>query len=119
MRKEQQGLSMIEVLVALAITAVALSTAAKAAQTLINTASRQQQVALAQMCAQNALIEASLSRQYPALGETRTECKQLNFSFKVVKRVSATANPSFRRLQAQVYADNAPLVSLITIIGRY
>lgn len=119
MKKVQKGLTMVEVLVALAVTAVALTTAAKAAQTFINTAQRQQQVALAQMCAQNTLIEASLSRRYPAIGEATSDCQQLDFTFKVVQKVSATANPSFRRLEAQVYADNAPLLSLTTIIGRY
>ena len=46
-------------------------------------------------------------------------CEQAGQAFNVRLRVSPTPNPSFRRVDAQVFAGASPLVRLSTVLGRY
>ena len=59
------GFTLIEVLVALSIVAVALAAGTQAMQALTSNAARQSDVLLAQLCAENELIKIRLSRQLP------------------------------------------------------
>jgi len=113
------GLTLVEVLVALAITAITLLAGAQAMQALVHGASRQQQVILAQLCAENALVQVRLLGSMPALGTAQSECVQQNQHFQVALHVAATANPSFRQVQAQVLQQGASVLSVSTVIGRY
>ena len=61
----QRGLTMVEVLIALAVTAIALMAASQSMRAMTQGAQRQGQVTLAQLCAENALVAARLSPQYP------------------------------------------------------
>lgn len=110
---------MVEVLIALAVTAIALMAAGQAMQSMTQGAQRQAQVTLAQLCAENALVAARLSPQYPALGQSSSTCEQQGQTFTVTLWVSGTANPSFRRVQAQVLQGADSVLSLTTLIGRY
>lgn len=117
--KSARGMTLIEVLVALAITAIALLAGAQSMNALTHGAARQGQVLLAQLCADNALAAARLSAQMPAVGQSRSECIQAGTQFQVQLWVSATANPSFRRVEAQVLQADSSVLRLSTVIGRY
>lgn len=110
---------MVEVLVALAITAIALLAAGQAMRSMIHGAQRQEQVMLAQLCAENALVATRLSSQFPAIGANALACEQMGQAFTVKLWVSATANPSFRRVQAQVFQGDVSVLSIATVLGRY
>jgi len=64
------GFTLIEVLVALMIVALALMTGLKASGALVNNAQRQMDAFLAQMCADNALHHMRLSQQLPGVGSS-------------------------------------------------
>jgi len=113
------GFTLIEVLVALAIVAIALLAGGKAMNALTQTAGRQSDVMLAQICAENQLIAARLSQQLPGLGTTSVACEQAGRMFDVRVGVFATPNPDFRRIDAHVFSGGAPLLRLSTIVGRY
>ena len=115
----QSGFTLIEVLVALAIVAIALLAGGKAMNALTQTAGRQSDVMLAQICAENQLIAARLSQQLPGLGTTSVACEQAGRMFDVRVGVFATPNPDFRRIDAHVFSGGAPLLRLSTIVGRY
>lgn len=117
--KLQQGLTMVEVLVALAITAIALLAASQAVGAMTHAAMRQQQSLLAQACADNALVAVRLQRQFPDLGSTFQSCEQLGRAFQVELSVAPTSNPSFRRVQAKVSEASESVLSLVTVVGRY
>jgi general secretion pathway protein I len=70
------GLTLIEVLVALAIVAMALMTALKVSGALIGNAQRQTDVLLGQICADNAIHQLRLSQQLPGVGDSRVPCAQ-------------------------------------------
>lgn len=117
--KRARGFTLIEVLVALGIVAIALVAGLKAAAALTNNAQRQSDVLLGHICAENALIGLRLAKQMPSVGESDQDCAQGNASFRVHVTVAPTPNPSFRRIDAQVFAANSPILRLSTVMGRY
>ena len=120
MKASSRGFTLIEVLVALAIVAVALGAGIKAAAALTGNAERLLEVSSAQWCAENQLSELRLSRQFPSVGESEFECQQLGRSYVGRQIVRTTPNPNFRRVEAQLRnAEGTPLLGLSTIVGRY
>jgi general secretion pathway protein I len=89
-------------------------------------AERQSTQWLAQLCAENALVQMRLHPQMPALGGTTQTCEQVGASFVVRLQVSTTPNPSFRKVVASVDANLSgtagsatTLLQLTTIVGRF
>lgn len=112
------GFTLIEVLVALGIVAIALMAGLQATQALTRNAGRQADVLLAHLCAENELIRARLSRQLPAVGDSVQPCEQAGRRFDVSLVVRPTPNPRFRRVDAQVLDGATPVLRVSTIIGR-
>ena len=114
------GFTLIEVLVAVAIVAVALGTGIRAAGALTNNAQRLADVSAAQWCADNQLVGLKLARQFPSVGDIEFSCEQLGSSYSGKLVVRPTPNPNFRRVDAQVGdAAGTPLLTLSTVIARY
>jgi general secretion pathway protein I len=114
-----QGFTLIEVLVALAIVAVTLIAGLRASATMTRSTERQSSRVLAQLCAENALVQYRLSGQLPDVNDSTQECAQAGQSFELRLLVQSTPNPNFRRVEARVAKDGAPLLQLSTVLGRY
>jgi len=114
-----RGFTLVEVLVALGIVAVALAAGVRATASLTRNAERQSDLLLAHLCAENALVNVRLSRQMPAVGDNTTTCEQAGRNLAVSLSVQATPNPNFLRVEAQVLDGEARLLSLSTVVGRY
>ena len=117
--KRALGFTLVEVLVALAIVAIALVAGLQASAALTNNAQRQSDVLLAHMCAENELVRMKLARQLPSVGDSDQACQQAGQDFTVHVKVSPTPNPSFRRVDAQVFTQAVPILRLSTVMGRY
>lgn len=115
----QWGFTLIEVLVALAIVAIALAAGSRAIGALINNAGRQSEVLLAQICADNELVAARLLLQMPPIGTTQKQCEQAGRVFTVKRVTTATINPALRRVDAQVSTNGHFVLSVSTLIGRF
>jgi general secretion pathway protein I len=99
--------------------AVALAAGVRTSAALTRNAERQTDVLLAQLCAENALVNVRLSRQMPAVGDNTTVCEQAGRSLTVNLSVRATPNPNFLRVEAQIANRDIPLLALSTVVGRY
>jgi general secretion pathway protein I len=117
--KTTRGFTLIEVLVALGIVAIALVAGLQASAALTNNAQRQNDVLLAHVCAENELVRLKLAKQLPSVGEADQPCEQAGQAFVTRLRVSPTPNPNFRRVDAQVFTNATPILRLSTILGRY
>lgn len=119
-RSASRGFTLVEVLVALGIIAIALAAGTQATSALTRNAQRQSDLLLAQLCAENELIKARLARQMPPIGDAGLVCTQANTSFGVTVSTTPTLNPNFRRVDVQVRdATEAPVLRLSTVVGRY
>jgi len=121
--KVSSGFTLIEVLVALSIVALALLAGMRSTDALSRNASRQSTQWLAQICAENEFSKLRLSRQFPGVGESSINCQQASYNFQVNVSVNATPNPNFRRIDARVLLisgdDPTPMLQLSTVMGRY
>lgn len=115
----QHGFTLVEVLVALGIVAIALTAGLQATAALTRNAQRQSDVLLAHICAENELVKVRLSRQMPDVGDSNVTCEQAGEVFNVALAVRPTPNPNFRRVDAQVQKDEATVLRLSTVVGRY
>lgn len=118
-RRPQRGFTLIEVLVALGIVAIALTAGLQATTALTNNAQRQSSALLAQLCAENELVRVRLARQLPGVGEQRVGCRQGNTDFEVAVVVAPTPNPNFLRVDTQVFETGSPVLRISTVVGRY
>ncbi len=119
LRAGNVGFTLIEVLVALGIVAVALGAGVRASGALSRNAERQSQLLLAQLCADNTLVAVRLSKQMPAVGENSSRCEQAGHTMDVTLTVNPTPNPNFLRVQARVSEQDTGLLTLSTVVGRY
>lgn len=117
--QQGRGFTLIEVLVALAVVAIALLAAGQAGSALLRAASRQQDMLLAQICAENQLVALRLARTMPAVGESDAPCPQAGRQLTVRTIVMPTPNPNFVRVDAQTLDGETPLLRLSTIMGRF
>ena len=119
LHRRHAGFTLVEVMVALAIVAIALMAGLQATTALTRNAQRQSDIVLAQLCAENELVKARLSRQMPSVGDASQTCEQAGRQLQVLTVVRATPNPSFRRIDAQVLDGENSILRISTIIGRY
>jgi general secretion pathway protein I len=115
----QRGFTLVEVMVALTVVAVALAAGLRASGALTDNAQRLADVTAAQWCADNQLTGLRVAGLLPGIGESDFACEQLGrrFAGRLVTR--PTPNPNFRRVDAVVSDDRGQvLVRLSTVLSR-
>lgn len=116
-----RGFTLIEVLVALAIVAVALLAGLRAVGTMAQTGSELKLRLLAQISAENRVAELRAARAFPGIGSRTVQCPQGGVPLECIEEAKATPNPLFRRIEVRVYMGSGRdhvLAELIGILPR-
>jgi len=116
--RQQRGFTMIEVLVALVIVAVALAASIRAVGSIASSSQALHKRLLAGWSADTALV--NLPHRWPALGATRFDCPQGDLALVCTETVSATPNPTFRRVDVTVTdgASETQLAQLVMVLAN-
>lgn len=119
--KQQKAFTLLEVLVALAVLAIGLTTLVKvASQNTIQTAYLKDKT-LAQWVAINKVNEVKLLTSWPNTGTSKGSEIMANEEWQWKLKVSTTADKKIRRLDVDVKKYNAegePVVKFISFIGQ-
>ena len=102
------GFTLIEILIALAILAVALAATTRAASLATDNALETRQRLLATWAAQNRVAELRARRIYPGEGTTQLAAEQAGIGLAIEQNVSATPNPTIRRVDLAVATSANP-----------
>ncbi|CAD6540784.1 type II secretion system minor pseudopilin GspI [Paraburkholderia metrosideri] len=116
----QRGFTMIEVLVALAIIAVALSASLRAVGSLASGEADLHRRLLAGWSADNTLAQLHLTHAWPNVGSTSFECSQGNLQLMCTENVTSTPNPVFRRVEVMVTMPgrSGNLAQMVTVVAN-
>jgi general secretion pathway protein I len=118
--RAQRGFTMIEVLVALAIIAVALAASLRAVGSLASGEADLHRRLLAGWSADNTLAQLRLTHAWPNVGETSFDCSQGNLQLICTEHVTATPNPVFRRVEVMVTMPgrSGNLAQMVTVVAN-
>ncbi|OZI71889.1 type II secretion system minor pseudopilin GspI [Bordetella genomosp. 12] len=103
----QAGFTLIEVLVALAIIAVALTAALRATGLMAANHRALHDKALALLAAQNAIAQLRLQPGLPRAGAQSQACPQGSLALRCDLTITNTMNRSFRQVNVKVYGPDS------------
>ena len=124
---KQNGFVLVEVLVGLIILSVALIAALRAVAYSADTQLAISQRTMALWSADDALNEIRMKKIWPELGTSSFSCPQVSIILVCQRKVLATPNPAFRRVEITVYLasqtsateSNGPrLAWLVTVVAN-
>lgn len=112
-----RGFTLLEVLIALAVLAIALGAAVRAVGSVTDQSFAAKQRILANWVAQNQLAEHIALRDWPEPGEKSGKTGQGANNWRWRETVSATPNAGFRRIEIKVGADGDNDYVIARLIG--
>ncbi|MDR2173347.1 MAG: type II secretion system minor pseudopilin GspI [Burkholderiales bacterium] len=103
-----RGFTLIEILVALTIIAVALAAGLRALNQSADNANQLKLRTLALWVAENRLAEAQLLSELPTAGTAQGQVSQAGIAFLWQQTITLTPNPAFRKINIRVVETQAP-----------
>jgi general secretion pathway protein I len=107
-RAREIGFTLIEILVAIAILAVALAATTRAASVATDGALETRQRLLSTWAAQNRIAELRARRVFPPVTTTRLTAEQAGVALVIDETVTDTPNPTIRRVDLAVADARSP-----------
>jgi general secretion pathway protein I len=108
MTRRACGFTLVEILVAVAILAIALAATTRAASLATDGSLETRQRLLATWAAENRVAELRARRIFPAAASTRLAAEQAGVALVIDETVSETPNPLIRRVDLAVSDARAP-----------
>jgi general secretion pathway protein I len=116
---KRRGFTLVEVLVALAVVAIALLALTRAASVQVQSFDGLRERTLAGWVAANVVTETRLASAFPATGRSDGRATFAGREWRWQRDVQATADAEIRRIDVRVYAgtSNEPSASLSGFAG--
>lgn len=127
MKRRLRGFTLLEVIVALAVIAIALLALVRAAGIGARTLGHERTVTLATWVAADVLAETQLRERFPPAGRRDGTMRMGTGTFRWELVVQATTDPAIRRLDVRVFealderarrSDAAPVATLTGFAGE-
>jgi general secretion pathway protein I len=115
--KATRGFTLVEILVALAIVAIALTAGMRALTQATDSAAALKARTLALWIAQDRLAAAQIATPWPALGSYKGDAQQAGNTFEWQASVTTTPNPAFRKIEIVVAEPQTPDYALARLTG--
>lgn len=115
-----RGFTLLEVLVAMAVFAVAAMALLNAGRDQIQASSRLEDKTLAHWVAMNRVVELQLASHFPDTGRAETKVRMAGRDWRVLAEIANTPVPNVRRLTVDVsaapadFGDEPPLITSLT-----
>lgn len=111
------GFTLIEVLVGMAIIAVALAAASRAAGHAIEISNELKRRVIADLVAQNRLEMHKARHDWLAFGKLTGQETQAGIRMLWRETITETPNPAFRKVEVEVFAAEDPNYQLRRLVG--
>lgn len=115
--KASRGFTLMEVLVALAVVAIALSAILASSGRTTSNAAQLRDTTLAQWVAENRLTELRLEQGWPSTGRTRGEAEMGGREWFWTMEVEDTEDDNLRRIEVSVATAREAEGSTTTVLG--
>lgn len=116
MKLPNRGFTLIEVLVALVIAAVAFATVYQGLAQSIDATRQLRDHNYAMWLAQNRLAEHQLKRSWPSADTTDGKTEYVGKNWKWQEKVANTPEPDMRRIEIQIKREGED-ITLVTLVG--
>lgn len=114
---KQRGFTLLEVLVALAVVALALGALVRAGTSELRAQARLDEVQRGQLAAQTLLAELRLAEAFPAEGLREGRLEQGGMKLRYRITIGPTPDRSIRRAEVQIFRDQEQPAPVASITG--
>lgn len=116
-RRALGGFTLLEVMIALAVLAIALSAIITGVSRHANNATYLRDRTFAHWVAMNKITEAQIVKEWPAVGESKGTASMADREWYWDVAVSSSGDADVRRVDVKVYAEQAKKSPLAVIVG--
>ena len=117
--KNNKGFTLLEVMIALFVVAIALGGVIKVMGNAAINSSRLSSRTFAQWVALNQITKLQISHKWPSFGETKGEDEMANQEWRWVQKTIKTSDKNVKRVELSVWNKNDPASAepYVTVVG--